>query len=168
MSLHDPDNSQGKESHTSVESEANGSKRHGRWTLWGGILLGGIIILGLALGLGLGLGLKKHHRHNEDSRGGIKQIPRSQLVDPSQFTLSPSFDVKASPQTREFNWTLSEINSDPAGISKNMLVVNGISPGPTIEANIGDRYDTGTCMKAGAYRCAILRVVVHITNNLSK
>jgi iron transport multicopper oxidase len=53
--------------------------------------------------------------------------------------LSSSFDVNAPAQSREFNWTLSEIISDPAGTSKNMLVVNGISPGPTVEANIGDR-----------------------------
>jgi hypothetical protein len=113
--------------------------RRQRWPLMAGILL---VVLGLALGLGLGIGLK-HRKHSQSSttsnNGSAPMVPRSQLVDPSQFVLSPSFDINATAQSREFNWTLSKINADPAGTSKNMLVVNGISPGPTVEANIGDR-----------------------------
>jgi iron transport multicopper oxidase len=108
-----------------------------------GILLVVVLVLALALGLGLGLGLKhgKHDQSSPNSANGVTVVPRSQLVDPAQFVLSPSFNVNATPQSREFNWTVSQINSDPAGTSKNMLVVNGISPGPTIEVNIGDRQD---------------------------
>jgi hypothetical protein len=114
-----------------------------RRSLLGGILLV-ILVLALALGLGLGLGLKHGmHAHSpSNSTNDVKVVPRNQLVDPSQLVLSPSFDVNAPPQSREFNWSLSEIISDPTGTSKNMLVVNGISPGPTIEANFGDRQDS--------------------------
>lgn len=99
-----------------------------------------IVVLVLALGLGLGLGLKPDKHNSVTAPSGVKQVPRSKLVDPSQFVLSPSFNINSPAQSREFNWTLSEINSSPAGITKNMLVVNGISPGPTVEANIGDRH----------------------------
>lgn len=34
---------------------------------------------------------------------------------------------------------VSETWGQPGHINKLMLVVNGISPGPTIEANLGDR-----------------------------
>ncbi|CAD6885205.1 unnamed protein product [Tilletia laevis] len=76
-------------------------------------------------------------------------IPIQQLVDPSQFILSPTFDTKASPQTREYSWTVSEVIAAPGGINRRMLVVNGKYPGPTIEANLGDR------------------IVVHVTNKMS-
>jgi iron transport multicopper oxidase len=115
-----------------------------RRPLLAGILLTAVVVLGLALGLGLGLGLKRR-KHGQPSTtttnsNSVPVVPRSQLVDPSQFVLSPSFDVNATAQSREYNWTISEINSDPTGTSKNMIVANGISPGPTVEANIGDRY----------------------------
>lgn len=126
--------------------------KHKRGVFLAAVCAAIILVLGLALGLGLGLGLKhrKHSAASGSSSSNFQNIPRSQLVDPSQFVLSPSFNVNAPPQQREYNWTLTEIVSDPAGVSKTMLVVNGISPGPTIEANVGDS------------------IVVHVTNNMSK
>nr|AAS21670.1 multicopper oxidase 4B [Phanerodontia chrysosporium] len=53
------------------------------------------------------------------------------------------------PTTRHFNFVVSQMNGSPDGFSKPMLVVNGLFPGPTIEANQGDR------------------IVVHVTNTLS-
>ncbi|OBZ76092.1 Acid phosphatase [Grifola frondosa] len=41
--------------------------------------------------------------------------------------------------TRTYNWVVEEGLGAPDGVVKNMLVVNGIYPGPTIEANEGDR-----------------------------
>jgi hypothetical protein len=80
------------------------------------------------------------------------------IGDPSHFVLDPSWDIHAPPTTRVYNWSVSfhhmccrewlklvflaavsEIWGRPGHISKRMLVVNGISPGPTIEANFGDR-----------------------------
>ncbi|CAL1697520.1 unnamed protein product [Somion occarium] len=44
-----------------------------------------------------------------------------------------------APQTRTFFFTLTEQVGAPDGVSKRMLVVNDMFPGPTIEANQGDR-----------------------------
>lgn len=112
-----------------------------RWTLSGGIL----VVLALVLGLGLGLGLRNRHGHNNNSASAsssssnVATVPLEKLVDPTQLVLHPTFDVHAPAQTREYDWTLEEIVASPAGTSKRMLVVNGISPGPLIEANLGDR-----------------------------
>lgn len=150
--VHDADaSSSGKQSESFLRTEPPKPK-HKRGILLATICTVIILVLGLALGLGLGLGLKhrKHTTASASSSSNLQKVSRSQLVDPSQFVLSPSFNVNAPPQQREYNWTLSEIISDPAGISKTMLVVNGISPGPTIEANVGDS------------------IVVHVTNNMTK
>ncbi|EKM52861.1 uncharacterized protein PHACADRAFT_100787 [Phanerochaete carnosa HHB-10118-sp] len=53
------------------------------------------------------------------------------------------------PKTRHYNFVVSEMKGAPDGFTKNMLVVNGLFPGPTIEANQGDR------------------LVVHVTNHMS-
>lgn len=49
------------------------------------------------------------------------------------------FTVSTEPTTRTYNWTLSEVVAAPGAVSKTMLVINGQSPGPVIEANLGDR-----------------------------
>jgi hypothetical protein len=53
--------------------------------------------------------------------------------------LDPAFVVTSTPTTRTYQWTVSEVWGAPMGVGKKMLVVNGISPGPNIEANTGDR-----------------------------
>ncbi|SPO25296.1 related to cell surface ferroxidase [Ustilago trichophora] len=105
--------------------------------------------LALALGLGLGLGLK-HRSHSGAAPPSAKRvpgatasdlafIPRERLTDPSQLTLSPTWDRFAPPQDRVFHWTLTQVLSNPAGTTKKMRLVNGLYPGPLVEANIGDR-----------------------------
>ncbi|KAL6309474.1 multicopper oxidase [Sparassis latifolia] len=47
--------------------------------------------------------------------------------------------VNEETTTRYYNWTVTQATGAPDGFSKPMLVVNGIFPGPTIEANEGDR-----------------------------
>lgn len=115
-----------------------------QWTKVIAGLVGVLCILALALGLGLGLGLKHKHASSSSSSnpssGSIKTIAQDQLVDPSQFVLASAFNVSAEPQARVYNWTISQIHANPTGTWKNMLVVNEISPGPTIEANLGDKY----------------------------
>ncbi|CAE6536307.1 unnamed protein product [Rhizoctonia solani] len=68
-----------------------------------------------------------YHRHDE-------------LVQPrlDQLTLSPDFKITDEPTTREYNWTISMQEGAPDGFYRQMLVVNGQYPGPTIEANEGD------------------------------
>lgn len=119
-----------------------------------------LCILALALGLGLGLGLKHKHKAQSETAttnanlvpgataANLAFIPRDQLVDPSQLTLRPTWDRYAPPQDRVFNWTLTQVLSNPAGVTKQLRLVNGLYPGPLIEANIGDR------------------VIVHIDNKM--
>ncbi|KAF7360862.1 Multicopper oxidase [Mycena sanguinolenta] len=56
------------------------------------------------------------------------------------FVLNPAFDLAAAPQTRVYNWTVSRVPI-PSIDGKQLMctVVNGRSPGPLIEANVGDR-----------------------------
>ncbi|EKM52908.1 uncharacterized protein PHACADRAFT_100639 [Phanerochaete carnosa HHB-10118-sp] len=57
--------------------------------------------------------------------------------------------IGQAPTTRNFNFVVSEMDGAPDGFNKTMLVVNGLFPGPTIEANQGDQ------------------IVVTVTNQLS-
>ncbi|PWN45058.1 hypothetical protein IE81DRAFT_227623 [Ceraceosorus guamensis] len=78
----------------------------------------------------------------EGSANATSFSPIDALVDPSVFQLGASgseWDVSQAVRTRTYDWTISEVIAAPAGVSKRMLVVNGHSPGPTIEANVGDR-----------------------------
>ncbi|KAI0261865.1 multicopper oxidase 2A [Gloeopeniophorella convolvens] len=97
-----------------------------------------IVVLALALGLGLGLGLKHHHHH-----GGSETSPSSSSLPPLTAQPGSNFAVGSiigqSPQDRKYNFTVALANGAPDGVNKTMLVVNGIFPGPTIEANQGDR-----------------------------
>ena len=55
-----------------------------------------------------------------------------------QLKLSPKWNISAAPTVRHFDWVLSEEVAAPGGLSKRILVVNGQSPGPLVEANLGD------------------------------
>jgi FtsP/CotA-like multicopper oxidase with cupredoxin domain len=76
-----------------------------------------------------------------DSLNGIKT---------GQLVLSPKWNVNAPSTVRRYDWTLSERKASPGGLEKTVLTVNGQSPGPLIEANLGDT------------------VEVHIINQLSE
>ncbi|KAI0356871.1 hypothetical protein OH77DRAFT_1399973 [Trametes cingulata] len=47
--------------------------------------------------------------------------------------------ANAAPTTRTYDFVVEERKGSPDGVEKHMLVVNGQFPGPTIEANAGDR-----------------------------
>ncbi|THH20196.1 hypothetical protein EW146_g1116 [Bondarzewia mesenterica] len=100
------------------------------------ILLVTAVVVALALGLGLGLGLK--HRNSASS----KNQPSS-AFSPLQSQPEPNFILNKltgqSPQTRTHNFSIAEVEGAPDGVHRTMLVVNGMYPGPTIEANQGDR-----------------------------
>ncbi|KAJ6088841.1 hypothetical protein N7499_004092 [Penicillium canescens] len=49
------------------------------------------------------------------------------------------WDYSASPTTRSYNFTVSEIDAFPDGVLRKVLVVNGKYPGPMIRCNRGDR-----------------------------
>ncbi|KAI0092238.1 multicopper oxidase 2A [Irpex rosettiformis] len=73
-------------------------------------------------------------------------LPQLLPTPPNNFVLGT---IKGQrPQTRFYHFTISKVQGAPDGVSKPMLVANGMSPGPTIEANQWDR------------------IVVNVTNNL--
>jgi hypothetical protein len=76
-----------------------------------------LITLALALGLGLGLGLKKKHSSSTSSVDSISSLnvqPWRQST--LEYDLSFSdWDLNAPPQTRSYNFTVSEININPDG-----------------------------------------------------
>ncbi|KAL9938928.1 hypothetical protein V8E36_001741 [Tilletia maclaganii] len=135
------------------DTEKNNTRRprHAKFPLLLATVIIATLILALALGLGLGLGLKNRHRNDESrfapATGAVSSwtvgstlpfVELEDLVNPSQFVLSPSFNVKAASQVREYTWNLTEIIAAPGGITRRMLVVNNQYPGPTVEANLGD------------------------------
>lgn len=100
------------------------------------------IALALALGLGLGLGLKRHHHDSStpsssSSAGANSSLPALQPTPQENFVLNGL--TGQAPQTRSYDFVVSQVQGAPDGVSKTMLVVNGMYPGPTIEANQGDR-----------------------------
>ncbi|KAJ6504465.1 multi-copper oxidase [Mycena vulgaris] len=77
----------------------------------------GIVFLALVLGLWLG----------SRDPSTTKDLPEL------------SFVVESTSRTRVYHWTVSEMTAAPVGVNKSMIVVNGQSPGPLIEANHNDR-----------------------------
>lgn len=51
----------------------------------------------------------------------------------------PKPTIPTQPATREYIFNISRGVGDPDGVRKLMILVNGQSPGPVIEANIGDK-----------------------------
>ncbi|KAF8543120.1 multicopper like protein [Trichophaea hybrida] len=51
---------------------------------------------------------------------------------------NPYTDAPYTGVTRDYNFVISSMTLQPDGVSKDMIVVNGQFPGPTIEANWGD------------------------------
>ncbi|CDR40204.1 CYFA0S04e05842g1_1 [Cyberlindnera fabianii] len=48
------------------------------------------------------------------------------------------WNYDASPQVREYHWTITDILAAPDGVVKNMTVINGQFPGPLVQCNAGD------------------------------
>ncbi|KAF9100708.1 hypothetical protein BGX29_006356 [Mortierella sp. GBA35] len=69
--------------------------------------------------------------------------------DPSEFLLRKNFSITRIPTTRYYEWTISQHVIAPDGYERPMLLVNGMFPGPLVEANTGDR------------------IVVKVTNNMA-
>ena len=118
-----------------------------------GLLYGSLaaLLLVAALALGLGLGLK--HGHGSSSTTAANSSSSSgQTLPPLQPTPQENFVLDGlagqAPRTRSYDFVVAQVQGAPDGVGKPMLVVNGMYPGPTIEANQGDR------------------VVVNVTNQL--
>ncbi|KAK0530386.1 hypothetical protein OC842_003946 [Tilletia horrida] len=57
---------------------------------------------------------------------------------PDPLRLNPSFPRHAPPATRSFDWTITRGYRNPDSVERLVYLVNGVYPGPTIEANVGD------------------------------
>lgn len=64
-------------------------------------------------------------------------IPAAQLTNRTELDLATGF-VASVPQVREYDFTISMALAAPDGFWKPMVLVNGQSPGPLIEACTGD------------------------------
>ncbi|PSR73268.1 hypothetical protein PHLCEN_2v10883 [Hermanssonia centrifuga] len=96
-----------------------GSPRRSR-VIFASATIGLMAILALALGLGLGLGLK--HHHHDSTAATASSLPPLQTSSADNFALGKV--QGQAPQTRSYNFTISQVNGAPDGVSKPMLVVN--------------------------------------------
>jgi hypothetical protein len=104
-----------------------------------------VIVLALALGLGLGLGLKRSGKEASGNSSGSPSPPTPQTPsENSQASLAlplwrsnvedytldiASWDFNAPPTTREYNFTIAEIELSPDGVFRTMIAINGRFPG---------------------------------------
>lgn len=56
----------------------------------------------------------------------------------SDYILDPSWSINAAPKIREYKWKVVDIVGNPDGVYRPMITINGLFPGPMIEANEGD------------------------------
>lgn len=56
----------------------------------------------------------------------------------SDYILDPTWNINEAPKIREYQWTIVDIVANPDGVFRPMISVNGLFPGPMIEANEGD------------------------------
>jgi FtsP/CotA-like multicopper oxidase with cupredoxin domain len=78
-----------------------------------------------------------YNEHEGQSQGydfAIKVNP----TQAEQLDLQTGFVISSEPTTREYVLNLTRENYAPDGFEKPMILVNGQSPGPLIEANTGD------------------------------
>ncbi|CAI6097178.1 unnamed protein product, partial [Clonostachys chloroleuca] len=78
-----------------------------------------------------------YHGYGDQTQGNdfaIKVNPTQS----EQLDLQTGFVVSSEPTTREYVLNLTRENYAPDGFEKPMILVNGQSPGPLIEANTGD------------------------------
>lgn len=107
-------------------------------------------VFGVGCGLGIGVpyygGSSLSHAfmsRPSDNPNGIPDdlpiIPAAQLTNRTELDLSTGFvTTSGAPRVREYDFTISMALAAPDGFWKPMVLVNGQSPGPLIEACTGD------------------------------
>ncbi|KAI5309701.1 hypothetical protein KEM55_002613 [Ascosphaera atra] len=74
----------------------------------------------------------------------------SVVRDAGDYVLGQDWNAHATPTTRSYNFTLSEVLGAPDGVVRPLRVINGEFPGPLIRLNSGDR------------------LLINVTNHLSQ
>ncbi|POY75890.1 hypothetical protein BMF94_0973 [Rhodotorula taiwanensis] len=104
-----------------------------------------LLLVAVALGVGLGVGLRHRKSVADDASATIaptsQRAPLAVQTPPeSNFVLKGQTAMSAeAPTTRYYDFVVQQRDGAPDGFNKSMLVVNGMYPGPTIEANVDDR-----------------------------
>ncbi|RFU25470.1 hypothetical protein B7463_g10872, partial [Scytalidium lignicola] len=57
----------------------------------------------------------------------------------TDYLLDPNWDFNATPTTRHYHFNISDIEVNPDGVYRPMILINGQFPAPLIECNEGDR-----------------------------
>ncbi|KAJ4416463.1 hypothetical protein N0V82_006728 [Gnomoniopsis sp. IMI 355080] len=65
-------------------------------------------------------------------------VSSTQLSNTAELNLKTGFTVSRTPTVREYEFNISHALAAPDGVYKPMILANGQSPGPLIEANTGD------------------------------
>jgi hypothetical protein len=60
------------------------------------------------------------------------------LVDPQAYLLDSNWDFNTPSTRREYTWVIEDLDRNPDGVYRPMMVINGQFPGPLIECNEGD------------------------------
>ncbi|KIR33452.1 hypothetical protein I352_04221 [Cryptococcus deuterogattii MMRL2647] len=71
-------------------------------------------------------------------------------IDPRVFVLSKDFLITNVPTTREYTFNITKALASPDGYEREVIAINGMFPGPLIEANTGDT------------------IIVHVNNGLDE
>ena len=120
-----------------------------RWLLLSSTVIFCFIVLALGLELGLRC-VSKYRAGSSENRPSqssghygipehLERINIDQLIKSSQLDLRTNFVISAEPAVRNCVFNITQGLAAPDGFLKPMIVVNGQSPGPLIEANTGDR-----------------------------
>lgn len=108
-------------------------------------------VLGIAVACGLSLAFPRYGSflHDFDKPNtppfnefgvpdNLPVVPIAQLINKNELDLQTNFVISATPTIREYEFNISHALAAPDGFYKPMILANGQSPGPLIEANMGD------------------------------
>lgn len=120
-----------------------------------GTLVAAILCFALGVGVGCGLGLGVPYYSTTftyllntieglptlDAYGVPRDLPRvplDKLINRTELDLRTGFVVSREPTVRTYEFNISHGLAAPDGVWKPMILANGQSPGPLLEANVGD------------------------------
>jgi FtsP/CotA-like multicopper oxidase with cupredoxin domain len=76
--------------------------------------------------------------HSDSDEIQAEDISIKSLVNTTELGLKTGFTILDTPTVREYEFRISYGHGSPDGFRKLMILANGQSPGPLIEANVGD------------------------------